>query len=334
MIPKLSIITPVKNAAPWLAECIESCLKQSFTDWEWIFVDDHSSDNSYTLVSAFAEMDARIQIHKNHGEGIIKALSKALELARGRYVTRMDADDIMPEDRLRLLVNALENSPAQTVVTGLVAYFPKKGLSEGYKVYENWLNEISLKQTFWHNIYRECVIASPNWMMRMADLQAVGGFKNLNYPEDYDLVLRWYAAGFRIKGIPQLTLYWREHSLRTSRNSELYSQQQFFKLKLQHFLQLDYSPARHLILWGTGVKAKLTATILLQKQVQFIWMDLKPHLYPKGLLEQPILPFTQVEQMSNYNLLLAVYPPPEELKKLNNYLEQLQLTAGQDYWYL
>lgn len=334
MIPSLSIITPVKNAAPWLRECIESCLEQSFTNWEWIWVDDHSTDNSAELISAFADMDARIHLHTNPGKGIISALEKGLAKAQGTFITRMDADDLMPKGRLELMVEALQNGPPKSIVTGLVQYFCANEVSPGYKQYENWLNNVNLQKEQWQHIYRECVVASPNWMMRTEELRAIGGFSGLQYPEDYDLVFRWYENQFTLKTIPQTTLLWREHPARTSRNSNNYSQQKFFQLKLKRFLELDYDPSKPLVLWGTGVKARLTAEIFNQKNIEFVWMDLHPEKYPDGISGQTIYGFKEIENFSSPQLLLAVYPPKKPLQMIIEYLDKTRLKPGLDYWFL
>ncbi len=330
----LSIITPIKNAAPWLEACIQSCLKQDFTDWEWIWVDDHSTDNSCERISAFADMDARIQLHKNPDTGIISALEKGLAEAKGNFITRMDADDVMPHGRLELMVEALQNAPPKTVITGLVQYHSEEEVSPGYRQYEEWLNNVGLQNQHWQNIYRECVVASPNWMVQKNDLIKSGGFSNLEYPEDYDLVFRWYKNQFTVKTIPETTLHWREHPGRTSRNSYNYSQQKFFNLKIKRFLQLNYTDEKPLVLWGTGEKARLTADILDRHHIDFIWMDLKPKKFPEGISNHPILDFKEIENMSSFTLLLAVYPAKVEMEKLNQYLNSQRLRKGVDYWFL
>ena len=93
--PLISILTPFKNTAHYLSECVYSILNQSYTHWELLIVDDGSSDNSYDIVNAFAEKDNRIKLFKNQGSGIIDALQLAFNNSRGNYITRMDSDDIM-----------------------------------------------------------------------------------------------------------------------------------------------------------------------------------------------------------------------------------------------
>ena len=327
--PIVSIIMPVKNAGKYIEECLRAIQCQTFSFWELIAVIDHSTDQSEEIIKAFQLEDQRIQLFQNKAKGIIPALQLALKQAKGQYITRMDADDIMPKDRLKLMMEAMHSAAQKTVVTGKVKYFSESEVSDGYLDYQNWLNDRIDQQDHWQWIYRECVIASPNWMVRKEDLN----LSNLEYPEDYDLVFDWYARGFKIETLAATTLLWHEHPARTSRNSENYQQEAFFKLKLKHFLSLDYTE-KPLVLWGTGVKGKLAASILLANNIDFIWMDLKTGTQTVNDNHLPIHKFTKIEQMSEFQLLIAVYPSEEEMQSLTNYLTSLKLTHGKHYWFL
>ncbi len=331
--PLLSILTPVYNSELWLAECVKSAQAQSFDDWEWIFVNDHSTDSTKEMLAGLATKDARIKVFDNPAKGIISALQKALDESQGTYITRMDADDLMPAGRLQILAEALRNAPPKTVVTGKVKYFASTEISKGYLEYENWLNRIATANEFWKNLYRECVVASPNWMMLRKELLEIGGFQNLEYPEDYDLVFRWYQNGFKIKAVTDTTLLWREHERRTSRNSEHYSQPYFFKLKIKRFVESEYQKLP-LVLWGTGTKARLVAKTLDEQGIPFTWMDLNPTKFPNGIYQHEIRDYQEIEKLGACKLLVAIYPPPSALTKLKNYLNQLTLTEGEDYWFL
>ncbi|GAG60222.1 unnamed protein product, partial [marine sediment metagenome] len=77
--PLISILTPFKNTAEFLQECLESIVKQTYTNWELIIIDDNSTDLSSEIVSTYAEKDSRIKLHKNTGNGIIDALRLAFK---------------------------------------------------------------------------------------------------------------------------------------------------------------------------------------------------------------------------------------------------------------
>jgi glycosyltransferase involved in cell wall biosynthesis len=332
--PLISIVSPVKNAAPFIEACVKSVLAQSYTSWELIFVNDGSTDRSMAIIEQYAAKDQRIHVFQNEGRGITPALNTAFEKVRGKYISRMDADDLMPEGRLQGFKETLEVSNKNTVVTGKVRYVSDKPISTGYRTYENWLNQRVANHDHWEHIYRECVVASPNWIMHTARLKAIGGFVGLEYPEDYDLCFRWYKAGLDIVGIDEITLHWREHPTRTSRHSEHYQQHAFFRLKLKRFLELDYKPQRPLVLMGKGKKAKFSAELLVEFTAPFIWIAQEKG---EAIVNDQTIKIEALHTLSEFvkpQLLIAVFPDQEKREALEHYLYGLSLELGKDYWYL
>ena len=106
--PLVSILIPFKNTANYLEDCLESLLKQTFTSWELLIVDDGSTDDSRIIVQKYTDKDSRIQLFNNQGKGIIEALRTAYSHAKGTFITRMDSDDIMMENKLMELHKSLQ----------------------------------------------------------------------------------------------------------------------------------------------------------------------------------------------------------------------------------
>ena len=315
----VSIITPCKNAERWLEACLESFKNQSYTNWEWIIIDDSSTDNSYNILKRLAKSDNRVKVFKNPDQGIIPALNEGLRSSKGSFLTRMDADDLIPSNRLEKMVRRLQISPDKTVITGLVSYFSDLEVSEGYQSYENWINEVNTSASQWKNVYRECVIASPNWMIRTTDLLSIGGFAELVYPEDYDLVFKWYQNQFHVECIEEVTLLWREHPDRTSRNSDHYQQEAFFELKLKRFIELDYKDGP-LVIWGDNVKSKLAETILVKHGITPIVQNLNE--------------YQEIKHFQSPQLLIAVWPDEKQRDQIENFLKSSNLHQGFDWWWL
>lgn len=330
-MPEISIILPVKNASSFIEKTILSIQSQSFKYWELIVVNDHSIDSTPNLINWFAKNDNRIKYFEHTETGIIPALQRGLKEATGTYITRIDADDLMPPNRLKTMLNAFAGKGERTIITGLVSYFSDDAISDGYIKYEDWLNSVNRKGIQWKNVYRECVVASPNWMIRRNDLQAAGGFDELCYPEDYHLVLRWYQNGFQIHCVPEVTLLWREHPDRTSRTSDNYSQQAFFELKISEFLRYDLK-SDALVLWGTNEKGRLTADVLISHSMPFHWMDLRAKSVP--LKGRPVGHYTAIEKLQSPQLLIAVYPEEKERDLIISYLHKQHLKEGEDWWWL
>ena len=228
----ISIITPVKNVQSWINETYQSIYSQTWTDWEWIIVDDHSTDDTLLLLKEIALKDERVIVLKNTTSGIIPALQTAFKQCTGEFITRIDGDDLMTPNRLELMQKKILQETDDCVVTGKVKYFSNGEISEGYLKYEEWLNNLVDNNNHYDHIYRECVVASPNWLMRTATASEIGLFEKINYPEDYDMCFIWMENNLAIRSISEVTLLWREHPKRTSRNSAIYQQQSFFHLKI------------------------------------------------------------------------------------------------------
>ncbi len=116
--PFVSVIMPVYNSEQYVSNSITSILNQSYTNFEFIIIDDASTDKSYSKLLEYKKKDKRIILVKNKkNEGVTKSLNKALKIARGKYIIRMDADDWSYPDRFKLQVELMEKNP-DVVVSG------------------------------------------------------------------------------------------------------------------------------------------------------------------------------------------------------------------------
>ena len=129
----ISILLPAYNASSYLKDCLDSILAQSEKHWELLAVDDFSTDATWEILMDYAAKDQRIQAFKNQEKGIIPALRLALEQSKGKYITRMDADDKMATDKLTLLKAALVEQGKGFLATGMVEYFSEQQLGQGYQ---------------------------------------------------------------------------------------------------------------------------------------------------------------------------------------------------------
>ncbi len=272
----ISILTPFRNAEPYFAECLQSIIDQTYDNWELILVDDTSTDNSYATALAFREKDTRIKLFTNDVPGLIHALRLAYNYTSGQFITRMDADDIMPSNKLMDLNNTLTSKGRGHVAVGFVKYFSEQKLGEGYTFYENWLNQLTEKENNYSEIYRECVIPSPNFLIHKSDLENINAFHPDIYPEDYDLAFRMYKNDFKVISTNSLTHYWRDHQNRSTRTQEHYQILNFIPLKVKHFVEIDYAPSKTLVLWGAAKKGKLIARQLIQRNIPFKWVTENP----------------------------------------------------------
>lgn len=322
----VSILLPFKDEEDYLKPCIDSILNQTYPHWELILIDDGSTDKSVHIAKAYAEKNARILYFLNEGMGVIRALQTGYKHCTGHLITRMDGDDLKTPDNLEQLVNCVEPG---VVAVGQVKYFRDGGLGEGYMKYAGWLNVLSQNNNHFSEVYKECVIPSPCWMMYKIDLDAIGAFSSHLYPEDYDLCFRMYRAGLKTMGTRSVIHFWRDYDTRSSRTSELYSNNAYLELKLNYFLDIDYRKQKSLVLWGAGKKSKVLAQLLNNRKVDYQWITSNPKkiehvIYERSLESSIEFPFSKEHQT------IIVVSQPSGQEEIRH---QIKNSAGLFYWF-
>jgi hypothetical protein len=259
----------------------------------------------------------------------------------------MDADDVMAPEKLAVLKSNLIKNGQGYLATGCVQYFKTEGSrsgnqndeihsltakemsekfppNDGYFRYQNWLNELTIRNDNFSEIYKECVIPSPCWMVFREDLIRCGVFDNSTYPEDYDLCFRFYKNGLKVVGSEQVMHYWRDHSTRSSRTMEVYSNNNYFNLKLPYFLELEYDASRPLVLWGAGKKGKNLGQMLEIKGISYHWLCNNPRKWGIQLFGSTMDNFEKLATLENPQVIVAV-ASPEGKAEILAYFEKLNL---------
>ncbi|MFX0557996.1 glycosyltransferase [Maribacter sp. CXY002] len=304
--PLISILIPFKNTAKFLPECINSILVQTYTNWEVIAINDHSTDTSLETLQSYQAKDERIKVFNNDGVGIINALRTAYNLSTGDYITRMDSDDMMTSERLLIMLRALLEKGNRHLAVGQVKYFSNRGISNGYERYAMWLNNLTISGNNFTEIYKECVIPSPCWMVSRKDLDYCNAFESDRYPEDYDLAFRFYANKLKVIPCDTILLHWRDYDTRTSRTSEHYAQNYFLDIKLHYFLKLDYQPLKTLVVWGAGNKGKTIAKVLLEQNIDFHWVCDNPKKIGKEIYGKEMQSFQVLNEIKSSQSIITV----------------------------
>ena len=206
--PLVSVIMPVYNSSAFLGEAIDSILAQTFADFEFIIINDGSSDDSEVVILSYH--DDRIRFIKNEkNEGLIYSLNKGLAEANGKYIARMDADDICLPERLEKQYTWLEQHPATAVAGCHISFINEVG-----KVTGEWQDDITTPT--YHAIKKKIVwlncIAHPSVMMRAEIIKNYQYQSNQKNAEDYDLWLTVLADGHVIEKVPEKLLLYRVHN--------------------------------------------------------------------------------------------------------------------------
>ena len=333
---ELSILMPAKNSARFLRKTLDSILDQTEKNWELVAVNDGSTDKTSVYFSEYAQKDDRIKLFDNEcGTGIIPALRTAFRHSRGKYITRMDSDDLMVPDKLKIMRNLLKERGRGHIATGLVECFSDEGIQDGYRKYEKWLNGVILSDDPYSEVYKECVIQSSCWMVHREDLLQAGAFEPEIYPEDYDLCFRFYKNGFKPVADPEKGIlhYWRDHPGRVSRNNPEYADQQFFDLKLKYFFELERDKSHELVLWGAGSKGKkLARKILDGHEKSFRWITDNPKKIGEKIYGVSLESTGAVANLCRYQIIVAV-SSPEGNKNIVLYFKRSGLKKNRDYYF-
>ena len=290
MRPKISILLPVRDAAATLDEAVGSIRAQSLDSWELIAVDDGSKDRSLQILERHASEDPRIRVFSRPRKGIVPALEAGRELYQAPLLARMDADDRADRDRLREQVSFLEAHPEFALCGTHVRYFPRAKVRKGARRYEAWLNSLRTPEDLTRSLWVECPLAHPSFAMRATAIQEVGGYRDCGWPEDYDLVLRFWAGGLGLGVVPKILHHWREDADRLSRTHPRYGPSAFREIKL-HFLSRTLLRDRDgIVVWGAGPLGKAFARAALSRGIPVrAFVDLDPRKLGQEIHGAPVL---------------------------------------------
>lgn len=334
--PKISILLPVYNAAPFLGQCLESLARQTHSDFEIVAIDDGSTDNSAEILDQAAIRDPRLRVvHRDHA-GLIETLNHGLELCDGVFVARMDADDIAHPRRLELQLTALEDPDGVDVVSSLVAHFPRQAVGEGFRIYEEWLNSLVLNDDIFRERFIESPLPHPSVMIRHADLLEIGGYRDKGWPEDYDLWLRLAAAGKTFAKIPRVLYLWREHEHRLTRTDSRYAVERFLTCKAHHLVAGPLASSVPVVIWGAGQTGRRLSKHLIRFGAAVRgFVDIDSKKIGRTLRGLPIHPADSLSELlvpDTSTVVLAAVSSRGARALIRQQLSSLGLREGKQFW--
>lgn len=295
--PTVSVIMSVYNeSSDELMRSINSIISQKYTDFEFIIVNDNPGKNEIENVLSTIN-DKRIKLYSNKKNcGLVYSLNKAIELAQGKYIARMDADDIsyttrlsdelkyMKEQKLDMLGAYIELIDENNQTIKSVMRFPVTNAR--IKIFMHWGSCIS----------------HPTWLVKKSLYMELKGYRNAQHCEDYDFLLRAIASGYRVGNIPKVELKYRVRQSGVSKSNEIeqyllreylstniqkinaiteeditnYLHSEIFQLERKHLLQYKQN------------KEKLKNAIFLKRGESLIKMTMSKYFW-KDLLEKTTL---------------------------------------------
>lgn len=223
--PQITVLLPAYNAEHTIAATIESVLAQTFKDFELLIINDGSTDGTADVIKGF--VDCCIKLVNNDGnKGLIYTLNRGIELATGRYIARMDADDIMAPQRLQKQFELLESRPEIDLCSTFITIFNESGVI-GKQNYGVSNNEIRAEMLF------NSPLCHPAVMIRsevFKQYQFDAGFK---YCEDYELFARMLMR-HQAENIPHRLLKYRVSETSETSKGESHTEERYENLTRIH----------------------------------------------------------------------------------------------------
>ncbi len=293
MRPEISVLLPVRDAASTLAAAIRSIQAQHFGNFELLVLDDGSTDGSLELATSLAAGAQRIIPVPLPPRGIAATLNSGLELARGKYIARMDADDLCHPLRLGLQARFLETHPRVGLVSCLVGFGGDRSQAGGYARHVDFVNSLVSHRDMALHRFRESPLAHPSVLFRRELPQDFGGYAEGPFPEDYELWLRWFEAGLRFAKVRQELLVWNDSPGRLSRVHPNYEVERFHRIKAgylaRHLFRINpFHP--EVILFGAGRESRKRAGLLQEHSIKIsAYLDLDPRKVGNRINGCPVL---------------------------------------------
>lgn len=234
--PKISVLMPVYNGDDYVGLAIQSILDQTFKDFEFIIVDDCSTDKSWKIIKKYAAADKRIIIIRNKKNlRATKTLNRGLWQAFGKYVARMDADDWSYPDRLQKQFNFMENHPKVGVSGGSIEICDRSLKVLNVRRYP--LNDTLARKI----IFRYSPFAHPATIWRRSLLNEVGGYnENIPLTQDYELYFR-IGKICKFGNLSDVLLKLRTHDDSSSIIVGRYQEQFTLYTRIKAYLELGYN---------------------------------------------------------------------------------------------
>ncbi len=212
MVNKVTVLMPVYNGAQFLKDAIESVLNQSFSDFEFLIINDGSTDNSREIIESFT--DQRIRLINQENLGLAATLNKGVALAKSDLIARIDSDDNCRPDRLSKQYSLFAKKPDLVLVGSNIRYIDENGNDKGKSISPSSHQAITKLLTRGNYIYH------PTVMFKKDAVLAAGGYDERIgcYFEDYALWLKLSTIG-KFEILPQCLVDYRVHANSISDNT-------------------------------------------------------------------------------------------------------------------
>ncbi len=292
------IMSTYKEEEIFLRQAIESILNQTYEDFEYIIILDNPDNNLHIrIIKEYASIDKRIKFYVNEKNmGLTASLNKGLGLAKGKYICRMDADDISIDKRIENQKKYLEENDYD-LIGGISQMIDENGKGI-YSIKKVPTDMEKIKKALRYNQ----IISHPTWFGKKEVFNKLNGYRNMPLCEDYDFTLRAVLNGYKISNIDETVLKYRMTSSSISR-SNLYEQYLFARFITKKYSENKISDIKEARQYVNNHNDDKKAKRYLKANARFntALKDIEEKKYFKFIIDGILLTFT------SFNYLDKIY---------------------------
>lgn len=328
-MPKISVILPFYNAELTLKRSVNSILQQTFSDFELLIVNNNSTDKSLELANELSKKDNRIILLSETKQGVVFATQKGFENTKTDIIARADADDFWHKDKLLLQYNFLKENPNIDVVSCRVNFIGNIK-NDGMLTFVNETNKYLKHEDIAINRFSELQVINPTIMFRKKIALQQGLYKEGNFPEDYEMFLRWIEAGVKYHKLSEYLLDWYDSETRLTRTDKRYSFEAFYRVKssyLFNYLRINNPHFPNIVVWGAGKRTKRRTKSLKKTGINieyFIDVD------KKKINAQDVISYRNIPEKGKIFIVSFVNNKGMR-KEIRDYLISKDYVEGKDF---
>lgn len=324
---RVAWLIPVRNGNQWLGDAVASALADSLPGDEVVVVDDGSAEDPARVLP----QDVRVHLLRQPPLGIVAALEHGRRACSAPLLARLDCDDLVIPGRLAAQRAIFAAEPGVAAVGGMARSITDQGVvPEGMSRYVAWVNGLE-------DPHRELLVESPMFhpatTLRAGAVEAVGGYRQGDFPEDYDLFLRLATAGHRLVNVRQEVLAWRDRPGRLTRTDPRYARPAFVPLKKAWLAAGLLSVPRRVVVWGANKTGRPWIRWLIEQghDVPFV-VDIAPFVSRQG---RPVRPPEAIAD-ARFDLLLVAVGQRGARDEIRARVAELrpELVEGRDWFAL
>jgi glycosyltransferase involved in cell wall biosynthesis len=267
-LKKLSVLTTIYNGESFIDDMFNSIAAQTFTDFEWIIIEDGSTDGTWSKLQQCKDERIKLyQLPENRGVGL--ANEYALSLASGEYIAKVDADDISLPNRFEKQVQFLDDHPLIDMVDCFIEYFPHsledretKRFQQLYNGHQAKINRNRTSEELSEDIYWNCLFINGAMMARRKSVKAIGYSSHLRQGEDYELFYKMNKANMKFYRIPETLINIRVSMSSTTSQNQNIIKDVVYQVKKEDMTAFFRDTTRPFVIWGAGQRGIDTHTFI------------------------------------------------------------------------